>query len=271
MAKSGTIRCGVGGWTFESWRGEFYPEGLAHAKELDYASRKLTAIEINGTFYRTQTPKSFAKWRSETPDGFVFSVKGHRFITNRKALAEAGEGIEHFLQSGLIELGDKLGPLLWQFAPTKKFDEEDVAAFLKLLPEKLEGQPLRHVLEVRHKSFIAPEFVALARKAGTGIVYSEHETYPEIADVTADFIYGRLQKGRDELKTGYPPKALDQWAERAKIWASGGAPDDLPIVDRDAKPKAKARDVFLFFIHEGKVRAPARGNGIDQTPLEAGD
>lgn len=259
MAKSGAIRVGIGGWTFEPWRGEFYPEGLPHAEELHYASRKLTAIEINGTFYRTQSPATFAKWRKETPDGFVFSVKGHRFVTNRKVLAEAGEGIEHFLKSGVLELGDRLGPLLWQFAPFKKFDEVDVAAFLALLPAKLEGQELRHVLEVRHDSFLVPEFVALARKHNAGIVYSEHETYPAIPDVTSDFVYARLQKGDDTLKLGYPPKALDAWAARAKVWAAGGAPEDLPLIDAGAKAAKtkKARDVFMFFIHEGKVRAPA--------------
>lgn len=259
MAKSGAIRVGIGGWTFEPWRGEFYPEGLPHAEELHYASRKLTAIEINGTFYRTQSPATFAKWRKETPDGFVFSVKGHRFVTNRKVLAEAGEGIEHFLKSGVLELGDRLGPLLWQFAPFKKFDEVDVAAFLALLPAKLEGQELRHVLEVRHDSFLVPEFVALARKHNAGIAYSEHETYPAIPDVTSDFVYARLQKGDDTLKLGYPPKALDAWAARAKVWAAGGAPEDLPLIDAGAKAAKtkKARDVFMFFIHEGKVRAPA--------------
>lgn len=257
MPKSGAIRVGVGGWTFEPWRGTFYPEGLPHAQELSYASRHLTAIEINGTFYRTQSPASFAKWRKETPDGFVFSVKGHRFVTNRKVLAEAGEGIAHFLKSGVTELGDRLGPLLWQLAPTKKFDVADVAAFLALLPEKFEGVALRHVLEVRHASFLVPEFVALCRKAKTGIVYAEHETYPELADPTADFVYARLQKGQDEIATGYPPQALDAWAARVKLWAAGGAPEDLPVVDKSAKPKARPRDVFVFFIHEGKVRAPA--------------
>jgi uncharacterized protein YecE (DUF72 family) len=264
MGKGGVIRVGIGGWTFEPWRGEFYPQGLAQAQELHYASRKLTAIEINGTFYRTQTPSTFAKWRKETPDGFVFSVKGHRFVTNRKVLAEAGEGVEHFLKSGVLELGDRLGPLLWQFAPFKKFDEGDVAAFLALLPAKLEGQALRHVLEVRHDSFLVPEFVALARKHNAGIVYSEHETYPAIPDVTSDFVYARLQKGDDALKLGYPPKALDEWAARANIWAEGGAPEDLQLIDAGVKPAkgaksaaAKPREVFLFFIHEGKVRAPA--------------
>jgi uncharacterized protein YecE (DUF72 family) len=266
MTKSGKVRVGIGGWTFEPWRGEFYPDKLPHAQELHYASRKLTAIEINGTFYRTQSPATFAKWRKETPDGFVFTVKGHRFVTNRKVLAEAGEGIQHFLKSGVLELGDRLGPLLWQFAPFKKFDEGDVAAFLALLPAKLEGQELRHVLEVRHDSFLVPEFVALARKHNAGIVYSEHETYPAIPDVTSDFVYARLQKGDDALKLGYPPNALDQWAERAREWAEGGAPEDLPLVEAGAASKsakgtkaatAKPRDVFLFFIHEGKVRAPA--------------
>jgi uncharacterized protein YecE (DUF72 family) len=255
--KSGAIRVGIGGWTFEPWRGVFYPKGLAHAKELGYAAERLTSIEINGTFYRTQTPASFRKWAKEVPDGFVFSVKGHRFVTNRKVLAEAGDGVKHFINSGVLELGDRLGPLLWQLAPFKKFDEADIAAFLDLLPREANGQRLRHVLEVRHDSFCTPAFAALLRKYETPAVFAEHASYPAIADVTGDFVYARLQKGDDKIKTAYPEKQLDAWAERFRTWASGGAPDDLPCVDPKTKPTAKPRDVFAYVIHEGKVRAPA--------------
>jgi len=254
--KHGSIRAGMGGWTFEPWRGTFYPEKLPHAKELIYAAEHVPTIEVNGTFYRTQTPATFAKWASETPDNFVFSLKGPRYAVNRRVLAEAGDSIKRFIDSGPLELGDKLGPMLWQFAPTKKFDEADFAAFLELLPAKVGKQKLRHAIEVRHASFCVPEFIKLARTHCVSLVFAEHETYPAIADVTGDFVYARLQKGKDEIKTGYAPKALDAWAERARKWAEGSEPDDLPLVDGAKKPAKKARDVFVYFIHEGKVRAP---------------
>jgi uncharacterized protein YecE (DUF72 family) len=253
----GRIAVGIGGWTFEPWRGIFYPKGLPHAKELAYAASRLTSIEINGTFYRTQTPATFRKWAAEVPDGFIFSVKGPRFAVNRRVLAEAGDAIKHFLDSGVIELGDRLGPLLWQFAPTKKFDEADFAAFLALLPPKFGGQRLRHAVEVRHASFCTPSFIALLRKFSVPVVYSEHATYPEIADLAGDFVYARLQKGKDTIKTGYPPKEIAGWAERVRAWASGGEPNDLPRVDAEHRAPTHARDVFAYFIHEGKVNAPA--------------
>jgi uncharacterized protein YecE (DUF72 family) len=257
MPKQGEIRVGVGGWTFEPWRGEFYPKGLPHSRELEYASGKLTTIEINGTFYRTQVSSTFAKWRSETPEGFVFSVKGVRYAVNRRVLAEAGDSIKRFLDSGVTELGSRLGPILWQFAATKKFDEADFGKFLELLPGKLGSTRLRHVVEPRHASFATPAFMALLRQFSIPAVYAEHATYPAIPDPMGDFVYARLQKGRDDIATGYPPRALDQWAERARAWAKGGAPKDLAPVDPAHKPKAQPRDVFVYFIHEGKVRAPA--------------
>lgn len=257
MAKQGEIRVGIGGWTFEPWRGEFYPKGLAQARELEYASRHLTAIEINGTFYRTQTPATFVKWKKETPDGFVFSVKGPRYAVNRRVLSEAGESIKWFFDSGVLELGDRLGPILWQFAPTKKFDEVDFGKFLELLPQQMDGRKLRHVVEVRHDSFCTPAFIALLRTFGIPPVYAEHTKYPAIADAVGDFVYARLQKGDDKIKTAYSPNDLDAWAKRAKVWAKGHVPPDLPRADPDDRSKPKPRDVFMYFIHEGKVRAPA--------------
>jgi uncharacterized protein YecE (DUF72 family) len=254
--KSGHIHIGIGGWTFAPWRGVFYPEKLAHAKELAYAAERLTSIEINGTYYGSQKPESFRKWASEVPDGFIFSVKGPRFATNRRVLAEAGDSIKRFYDSGVMELGDRLGPVLWQFAPTKKFDAADFGAFLALLPRELDGRALRHVVEVRHDSFRTPAFIALLREFAIPVVYADHATYPAIADVTADFIYARLQTGKDTVKTAYPPKALDAWAGRFKLWAEGGEPDDLRRVDR-TPAKKQPRDVFAYVIHEGKIRAPA--------------
>jgi uncharacterized protein YecE (DUF72 family) len=256
MAKTGKIYSGIGGWTYEPWRGVFYPKGLPHAKELRYAAEHLTSIEINGTFYRTQTPATFRKWASEVPDDFVFALKGPRYVVNRRVLAEAGDSIKRFLESGVTELGIHLGPLLWQFTPWKKFDEADFGKFLELLPKTFDGKTLRHVVEVRNDSFKTPTFIALARKFGVAIVYAEHDKYAEIADLTSDFVYARLQKGDEKLKAGYPPKALDQWAKRAREWAKGGEPKDLPRVDKKSAPK-KPRDVFIYFIHEAKLRAPA--------------
>jgi uncharacterized protein YecE (DUF72 family) len=256
MAKSGNIYSGIGGWTYEPWRGVFYPDKLPHARELEYAAQHLTSIEVNGTFYRTQNAKTFRSWAGQVPDDFVFAIKGVRYAVNRRVLAEAGDSIKRFLDSGVTELGDKLGPLLWQFAPFKKFDEADFGKFLEHLPKTYDGRPLRHVVEPRHDSFKAPAFIKLVREFGVAVVYAEHETYPAIPDVSADFVYCRLQKGNEKLKQGYPPKALDAWAKRAQTWATGGEPKDLTKVDKKAAAK-KPRDVFMYFIHEAKVRAPA--------------
>jgi uncharacterized protein YecE (DUF72 family) len=261
------IRAGVGGWTYAPWRGTFYPPGLPHAKELEHASRRITAIEINGTFYRTQSASSFAKWRDETPENFVFSVKGHRAVVNSKKLAESGEAIEWFLNSGVLELREKLGPILWQLAPFKRFDADDIGAFLKLLPKERNGHALRHALEVRHPSFEEEKFVALARENNAAIVYADSDEYPAIADITADFIYVRLQRSREAEPAGYSGGELDAWAERAKTWAAGGAPSDLPCIATGAGGKQTnarklPRDVFVFFIAGDKVRAPAAAEAL---------
>jgi uncharacterized protein YecE (DUF72 family) len=251
------VYVGIGGWTFAPWRGVFYPKGLAHSKELSYAAEKLTSIEVNGTFYRSQTPATFRKWASEVPDGFVFALKGPRFAVNRRVLADAGDSIKRFLDSGITELDDHLGPLLWQFAPHKKFDPADFGKFLEALPDKFGGRVLRHVIEVRNDSFKTPEFVALLREFKMAAVYTDHAVYPNIADITGDFVYARLQRGKDGISTAYPPKQLTQWAGRLQTWAQGKQPKDLPRVDNKHKPKAAPRDVFAYVIHEGKVRAPA--------------
>src|ERR1700738_2080780 len=255
-AKSGQIYIGIGGWNFEPWRGVFYPKVLPQAKKLEYPASHLTSIEINATFYGSQKPESFRKWAATVPDGFVFSVKGPRFATNRRVLAEAGDSIKRFIESGVTEMGDRLGPLLWQFAPTKKFEGADFGKFLELLPAEADGRKLRHVIEVRHDSFLAPAFITLLRQFKMPPVYSEHETYPQIADVTGDFVYLRLQKGQDTLKTGYPPKDLDAWGKRLQNLAAGRVPEGLPRGATTSAPKPKPLDVFAYVIHEGKVRAP---------------
>jgi len=254
---SGQIRIGIGGWTFEPWRGVFYPQGLPHTQELRYASERLSSIEVNGTFYRTQTPATFRKWASEVPDGFVFALKGPRFAVNRRVLKEAGDSIKRFVDSGIAELGGHLGPLLWQFAPTKKFDAADFGGFLEQLPDKVGQIGLRHVIEVRHDSFCTGEFIALVRQFKMPVVYTDHAKYPNIADLTGDFVYARLQRGEDTVPTAYPPKDIAAWAKRLRIWADGKVPDDLPRIEPSAKSAAGPREVFAYVIHEGKIRAPA--------------
>ena len=251
-----TTRTGIGGWTFAPWEGTFYPGDLPKKRQLEYAGSKLTSIEVNGTFYGSQKPETFAKWASEVPEDFVFSLKAPRFAVNRKILAEGGESIARFVDSGIVELGEKLGPILWQFAATKQFDTDDMSAFLDLLPKAIGDRRLRHVLEPRHESFAVPAFVELCRNAGVAIVCAESADYPQIADMTTDFVYARLQSGNSDIPTGYTPQALDAWAERVKVWASGGAPEDLRYAHPDAAAEAKPRDVFVYFIREGKIRAP---------------
>jgi uncharacterized protein YecE (DUF72 family) len=237
-AKGGKIHIGIGGWTFEPWRGVFYPDDLTQKRELEYASRKLTSIEINGTYYSSFKPASWQKWREETPEGFVFAMKASRFCTNRRVLADAKESIERYVGQGLVELKERLGPINWQFMATKKFDAEDIEAFLKLLPREVGKLPLRHAIEVRHDSFKDKRFYDLCRKYKVAIVYAHDADFPEIDEPTADFTYARLMKSEDKVKTGYKPAELDQWAKQAKAWAKSG-------------------DVFLYFISGAKVRNPA--------------
>jgi uncharacterized protein YecE (DUF72 family) len=240
---TGKIRVGIGGWTYEPWRGVFYPKGLPQKRELEHASRHLTSIEINGTYYSTFKPESWAKWRAETPDGFVFAVKASRFCTNRKELAGAGESIARFIGQGLSELKDRLGPINWQFMATKKFQPEDFEAFLKQLPREVDGLPLRHALEVRHESFKAAQFYDLARRYNAAIIFADDEDFPAIEEATADFTYARLMRTKEDVETGYVPAELDAWAKRARAWATRG-------------------DAFVYFISGAKIRAPAAAQAL---------
>ena len=256
-------RIGIGGWTYNDWRDNFYPAGWPRTRELEYASQRLGAIEINSTYYGAQKPATFAKWRNDTPDDFVFSVKATRFATNRRVLAEAGESVERFIASGLSELGPKLGPIVWQFAPTKGFESEDFEAFLKLLPESVNGISLRHVLDVRHPSFMCAEYLALARRHAMATVFADTDEHPSFADLTGDFVYARLMRCAPEEPQGYSPAALARWAECAAVWRQGGEPAGLPRVDDGlAVAAAKPRDVFMFFISGAKERAPHAAMGL---------
>jgi uncharacterized protein YecE (DUF72 family) len=252
---AGRIRIGVGGWTFEPWRGLFYPKGLPHARELEYASQHLTSIEINGTFYRTQKPATFRAWRDETPDDFVFAVKAPRYATHRRVLAEAGDSVQRFIESGLLEMGDKLGPILWQLMPTAKFDADDMARFLDLLPAEHGGTKVRHAVEVRHESFACTEFVDLLRQRNIAAVIVESDKHAAINDITSDFVYARLERSQAKEKTGYAPAALDAWEKRLRVWAQGGVPDDLAVLAK--APPTGSRDVFAYFISGAKERNPA--------------
>jgi len=256
-----SIHIGIGGWDFDPWRGTFYPGGVAKTKQLAYLGTQLNATEINATFYKLQSPELFARWAGMVPDGFKFAVKASRFCTNRKALGEAGESIGKFCAQGFTELGDKLGPILWQLAPTKRFDADEIGAFLTLLPAGQDGIALRHALEVRHESFKCPEFVALARAANVAIVFADHEVYPEIADLTAGFAYARLQRASEDEPAGYGGDALDRWAEVTRGWAKGRSPAGLDYV---CKPEAAVnpRDAFVFFISGAKVRNPAAAKAL---------
>lgn len=240
------IRIGIGGWSYKPWRGEFYPAELVQKRELAYASTQLNSIEINSTFYGSQKPASFSKWHDETPDDFVFAVKGPRFVTNRRALAEAGESIQRFFRSGVLLLRHKLGPVNWQLAPTKVFDATEIDLFLGLLPHTMQGQSLRHAIEVRHNSFATEEFFALARKHGVAIVVAGDSVHPRIDETTAPFVYARIMGTTATRRQGYTPKALDAWAAQATAWSEGG------------------REVFLYVISGFKQRNPAAAMALLQ-------
>ena len=237
MPVSPTIRIGVGGWTFEPWRGVFYPPGLTQKCELEYAAAHLNTIEINATYYGRQKPTSFTNWAAAAPDGFKFSVKASRYSMQRKLLAEGGDSVKMFLEQGFTELGDRLGPILWQFAATKRFEPDDFARFLELIPDMQDGVSLRHVLEVRHASFVDPSFVALARARNMAIAFADSDAFPQIDEATADFSYARLQRAVEACATGYDAPALDAWATHAQAWGARG-------------------DAYVFFISGAKVRNP---------------
>lgn len=249
------IRVGIGGWTYVPWRSNFYPKGLVQRRELEYASRHLSCIEINGTYYGAQKPATYAKWRDETPDGFLFSLKAPMRIMQSKALAKTGPQVADFI-GGISELADRLGPLLWQFDAGLKLERESFAAFCELLPREANGRALRHVLDVRDPAFVDADFIALARRHGFATVFTDSPDYPSFADVTADFVYARLMRSRSDVATGYPADELDAWAQRARTWARGREPDDLPKIVDEAPP-SKPRDVFVQFISAAKERNPA--------------
>jgi uncharacterized protein YecE (DUF72 family) len=240
------IRVGIGGWSYPPWRGSFYPDKLPQAKELEYASRQLTAIEINATFYGRQKPKSWEAWEKTAPDGFQFAIKGSRFCVMRSRLCEGAEGIGNFFAQGFTALGPKLGPILWQFAPRRKFDREDIAGFIDLLPEKLGGIALRHAIEPRHESFRDDKFFELCRARNIAVVLEDSDDYPTIEADTADFAYARLQRMREEVATGYDVAALDGFAKCARSWQQDG------------------RDAYLFMINGAKVRAPAAALALQE-------
>jgi uncharacterized protein YecE (DUF72 family) len=240
------IRIGIGGWTFPPWRGVFYPDKLPHSRELDFAARAFGAIEINATFYGRQSRASWDKWAAAVPEGFQFAIKGSRFCVTRPKLADAGEGIATFLAQGMAALGSKLGPLLWMFAARRKFDREDIAAFLKLLPAKLDGIPLRHVIEPRHESFRDEAFFDLCREHDVAVVFGDDDEFPCIDADTASFAYARLQRMREDCPTGYDDAALNAFAKRAKRWQNDG------------------RDAYIFMINGAKVRAPAAALALSE-------
>jgi uncharacterized protein YecE (DUF72 family) len=259
----GAIRVGVGGWNYEPWRGAFYPENLPQKSELEYLSRQLTSVEINSTYYGSQKPATFAKWRDATPGGFVFSVKAPRFVMNREVLAGAGDSIARFLASGVMELKDKLGPINWQFLPAKTFDRADFESFLNLLPNEAQGQVLRHAVEVRHASFRCSEFIALLRERAVAVVVAADSDYPQIADATAPFVYSRIMGTESKHALGYSEAALKLWAARARAWASGAAPDGLDYLEPQ-RAHGKSRDVYLYVISGHKVRNPAAAAALIQ-------
>ena len=255
------IRVGIGGWTYAPWRDNFYPKGLVQRRELEYASRQVSAIEVNGTWYGAQKPATYAKWRDETPEGFVFSAKAPQRITMSRILANTGAQVDAFL-GDIATLGEKLGPIVWQFE--RRLDRGDFAAFLELLPAAVEGRIMRHVLDVRDPDFIDTAYLALARQHSVATVFTDSAEYPSFADLTTDFVYARLMRSHSDLATGYDDGDLRHWAKRARSWASGGEPDDLPRIDPAPATRRQPRDVFIYFISSAKERNPAAAMALLQ-------
>jgi len=256
------IRVGIGGWVFAPWRGTFYPKGLSQADELTYASRHVTSIEINATFYRTQSATSFRRWHDQVPDDFIFSIKGPRTATHRRVLNDAAPSVERFLSSGIVELGHKLGPILWQLPKTMRFNEASITAFFTLLPKRIDQWKLRHVLEVGHESFVTPQFVTLARAHEIAIAFVDSAGHPALCDVTADFVYARLRRSEEAEPTGYPQAALDIWTKRFRAWATGEEPSDVSRLRPEAGSAPRERDCFVYFISGAKVHAPAAARAL---------
>lgn len=274
-----TVRIGISGWRYAGWRGGFYPNGLRQVDELSYASRHFDTIEINGTHYSLQRPDDFARWHDETPPGFVFAVKGSRFITHMKRLRDIEAPLANFFGQGLLRLGNKLGPILWQFGPRFRFDAERLDRFFDLLPrdsdaaaalarrhdhrlddrawtEAAAHTPLRHAVEIRHPSFLDPAFVALLRRHGIALVFADAVDWPYAEDVTADFLYLRLHGSEELYASGYSDAALDRWAARIRAWSDGGQPSGARLIEPRTRPRRRRRDVYVYFDNDAKVRAP---------------
>jgi uncharacterized protein YecE (DUF72 family) len=276
----GAIYIGISGWRYEPWRGVFYPPGLVQARELDYAARALPTIEINGSFYALQRPSSYAAWYAATPPGFVFAVKGNRFLTHMLKLRGIEKPLANVLASGVFALRDKLGPFLWQFPPQLRFEPDKIEHFLSLLPqdtsqalalarghdERMEGRalleidavrPLRHAVEIRHESFADDAFIALLRKYNVALVVADSAgKWPDWEDVTADFVYIRLHGEHELYASGYEDATLERWAQRIRLWSEGKQPADARLVSSVAPSKRKSRDVYCYFDNDIKVRAP---------------
>lgn len=283
--KSGEVRIGISGWRYKGWRGVFYPKGLPQKCELEYASRVFGTIEINGTFYSLQRPESFARWADATPDDFVFAVKGSRYITHMLRLTTMRKPLANFFASGVLRLGHKLGPILWQFPPQFRFNAEKLERFFKLLPRDTntaaalarrhdkrvsgrswlritENRKLRYAMEIRHPSFINPEFIKLLRRHDVALVCADAVSWPRLMDVTSDFVYCRLHGSEELYASGYDSKSLDEWAARVVAWARGSEPRDAERVIDDPAPKRTSRDVYLYFDNDAKVRAPFDAQGL---------
>jgi uncharacterized protein YecE (DUF72 family) len=279
MAAPGKVRIGISGWTYKPWRGEFYPADLKQKRELEYASSTFNSIEINGTFYSLQRPTSFERWAAETPDDFVFSVKAPRFITHIRRLKDADAPVANFLASGIFNLGAKLGPILWQLPPNFHFKPEILESFFRLLPHDTEeaaarannhdkwmakraalkpgaNRPMRHAMEIRHASFATPEFINLLRKYDVALVCADTVEWPRLMDLTSDFMYCRLHGSEALYASGYDDATLDQWTTRVIAWAHGNEPEDAERIIKEKSPKRPARDVFVYFDNDAKVRAP---------------